>query len=229
MRKLPSLSNKECHKYQAGYVLAVAGSPGMPGAALLAGYAALKSGAGIVRLFHPCGMEAELSSAPYELIRQGWNGKDVSLIRQQAARAKVILIGPGIGRQKNAEKMVRRLIENIDLPMVIDADALFFLANHSSWSLPDNSVLTPHHGEMDQLLQETFNLGQEKKNYHEQCLDFVEKKKVTLILKKELLLCFSPRNSSSCPHKRRSWNGNGRLGRCSYRDGCCYDSTRTYI
>ncbi|MCB1116581.1 MAG: NAD(P)H-hydrate epimerase, partial [Chlamydiia bacterium] len=52
------------HKYQAGYVIALAGSPGMPGAAMLSCLAALRTGAGIVRLFHPKGMEEEFAAAP---------------------------------------------------------------------------------------------------------------------------------------------------------------------
>lgn len=163
------------HKYQAGYVLAIAGSPGMPGAALLASYAVLRSGAGIVRLFHPSGMEEELSGAPYELIRQGWNGKDLRTIVHEAKRAKAMLIGPGIGRTKHAKKMVQRLLEKINLPMVIDADALYFLAEQPKWKLPKGSVLTPHHGEMNLLLGKSAQEGK----YQE----YAESKNVTVVLK----------------------------------------------
>lgn len=185
---LPSLKRTR-HKYQAGYVLAVAGSPGMPGAALLASLAALKSGAGIVRLFHPCGMEAELGCAPYELIRQGWDGKKLSVIQDQEARAKAILIGPGIGRTTGARRMLQRLLKHINVPMVIDADALFFLAEYSSWNLPKNSILTPHRGEMDLLLGKRPHSGKEDLAL---CQEFVDKKNVTLVLKGAPTFIFHP-------------------------------------
>ncbi len=180
------------HKYQAGYVLAIAGSPEMPGAALLSSYAALRSGAGIVRLYHPCGMEAELSGAPFELIRQGWNGKDLRMLRKEAARAKAMLIGPGIGRTKQAKRMVRTLLDRIDLPMVIDADALFFLAEHPSWKLPKGSVLTPHRGEMDLLLSNVSFTKKGETSYLELCQAYAEAKNATVVLKGAPTFIFHP-------------------------------------
>lgn len=186
-QQFPSIKRTR-HKYEAGYVLAIAGSSGMPGAALLCSYAALRSGAGMVRLFHPCGMEAELSGAPYELIRQGWNGKDLHLICNEAKRAKAMLIGPGIGRTKHAKKMLQSILCNIDLPMVIDADALFFLSEDSSWKLPKGSVLTPHRGEMGLLLPS----NKEDKPYHSLCQEFAERNDVTLVLKGAPTFVFHP-------------------------------------
>lgn len=173
------------HKYEAGYVLAIAGSLGMPGAALLASYAALRSGAGIVRLFHPAGMEAELSGAPYELIREGWDLKSLKGIREQAKRAKAMLIGPGIGRTKKAEKMFKDVITGINLPAVIDADALYFLANGKGLKLPKHSVLTPHRGEMELLLSQ-------KDAGLKACQEFAEKKKATVVLKGAPNFIFHP-------------------------------------
>lgn len=183
------------HKYQAGYVLAIAGSPGMPGAAMLSCTAALKSGAGIVRLFHPCGMETELSSAPYELIRQGWNGKDMDVIQAQAVRAKAMLIGPGIGRTKEAMKMLHRLLDAIDLQVVLDADALFFLAEKSSWKLPKGSVLTPHRGEMDLLLGKALSANKGEKTYLELCREYAETRGVTVVLKGAPTFIFHPQTA----------------------------------
>ncbi|MBI2812267.1 MAG: NAD(P)H-hydrate dehydratase [Candidatus Melainabacteria bacterium] len=180
------------HKYQAGYVLAVAGSPGMPGAAILSSYAALRSGAGIVRLFHPAGMEAELSSAPFELIREGLESKRLSRIRQEASRAKAMLIGPGMGRTKETKKLFQRILNAIDLPMVIDADALFLLAGLSSWKLPKGSILTPHHGEMQMLLTGFSEKSKEEKNYLELCQMYAQEKEVTLVLKGAPTIIFHP-------------------------------------
>ncbi len=181
------------HKYEAGYVLAVAGSKGMPGAALLSSYAVLRSGAGMVRLFHPSGMEEELSGAPYELIRQGWEGKDIKCIQQEAKRAKSLLIGPGIGRENSAKQMLQNVLENIALPMVIDADALFFLAENPSWKIPSGSVLTPHVGEMSHLLKG-------EKPGMELCQKYAEEKNVTVVLKGAPTFIFHPHTTPIIIH-----------------------------
>ena len=185
------------HKYQAGYVVAIAGSPGMPGAAILASYAALRSGAGIVRLFHPCGMQAELNSAPYELIREEWDGKDSSRILEESKRAKALLVGPGMGRTKMAKGMLHTAITYLDLPTVLDADALFFLSEHPDWKLPTTTILTPHRREMDLLLGAPIP-GKEEINYLELCQAFVEEKKVTVVLKGAPTFIFHPQTSPLC-------------------------------
>src|SRR5690242_9278951 len=65
------------HKYEAGYVLACAGSKEMPGAAILSSYAALLAGVGIVRLFHFKHMDSALSAAPPELIKEEWSAQRI--------------------------------------------------------------------------------------------------------------------------------------------------------
>ena len=173
------------HKYQAGYVLAVAGSAEMPGAALLSTYAALRSGAGIVRLFYPRAMEPALSGAPYELIREVWDGKKMSAIAHEAKRAKALLIGPGIGRTKSVKSAVKKIFDTIELPMVIDADALYFLAENPNWKLPQGSVLTPHYGEMKKLLGADWSLGL--------CQKYAEEKQATIVLKGAPTFVFHPK------------------------------------
>lgn len=166
---LPKIQRSR-HKYQRGYLLALAGSPGMPGAALLTCYAALRAGAGIVRLFHPSGMETEL--APYELIREEWKS---DRFFEEGKRARAVAIGPGLGRNDEIFKLLRDLLPRLQLPTVLDADALFYLSKEPDTQLPKKCVLTPHHQEMQRLL------GTEPTLQH--CQEFVEKKQVTLVLK----------------------------------------------
>jgi ADP-dependent NAD(P)H-hydrate dehydratase / NAD(P)H-hydrate epimerase len=171
---LPEMK-RDRHKYEAGYVVAIAGSKAMPGAAILACFATLKVGAGIVRLFHPEKMEDVLSSSPYELIKEAWDLKHDERILEEVKRAKAVIIGPGCGRSKEVEKAVTSLLSKLKVPTVIDADALFFLAKNQTLTLPEETVLTPHHGEMERILGEppTFD----------SCLKYVKEKKVTLVLK----------------------------------------------
>ncbi len=180
---LPEIKRNR-HKYEAGYVLAVAGSPGMPGAALMSCLATLKSGAGIVRLFYPEGMKDELATAPYELIKEGWDLKDDTRIFEEANRAKAFIIGPGIGRSKEMEAAVKTLLARITLPCILDADALYFLAEHKEMTLPEKVILTPHHQEMKRILgaEPTF----------ERCQDFAKKKHLTIVLKGAPTVVFHP-------------------------------------
>lgn len=179
------------HKYQAGYVLAIAGSRGFPGAALLSSYAVLRAGAGIVRLMHPYGMDAELSGAPFEIIREGWDAKNLRRIKEEAARAKVILIGPGMGRTKDAKKRFQQILKT-QLPLVLDADALYFLSQKSSWKLPPGSVLTPHRGEMNLLLSSFPMKNKQDQTDLEICQAFAQDNQVTLVLKGAPTYLFHP-------------------------------------
>ncbi len=184
---LPPLKRTR-HKYEAGYVLAIAGSISMAGAALLSCSAALHSGAGVVRLFHPFGME--LGNAPHELIKEAWDGKEMGSLHHEIARAKVVLIGPGMGRTKEVERSLNRLFKEIPLPLVLDADALFFLKAHPSWVFPAGTVLTPHRGEIHLILGELGGFSLE-----ERCQAYVEAKRVTLILKGAVTWIFHPHTS----------------------------------
>ena len=167
------------HKYEAGYVVALAGQPGMPGAAILSCLAALRAGAGIVRLFHREG--TDLSSAPYELIREVLDFSDLSPLFEELTRAKALLIGPGMGRDKLAGEALHTLLTQCKVPVVIDADALF---NLKSDDLPTNAILTPHSGEMKRLLNEIPNYAN--------CQSYVEKHQVTLLLKGAPTTIFHP-------------------------------------
>lgn len=180
---LPKIERSR-HKYQTGYVLAIAGSSSMPGAALMSCLAALKAGAGIIRLFFPHEMKTELTSAPYELIREGWDLKDDARILEEAKRAKALLIGPGMGRTKDAENAAKMILKDCQLPAVLDADALFFLAQNPEMAVPEKTILTPHHQEMQRILKEA--------PHRENCQQYVDHKKVTLVLKGAPTMIFHP-------------------------------------
>lgn len=183
---LPKME-RDRHKYQAGYVLCVAGSPGMPGAALMSCHAALKAGAGIVRLFYPTEIREELVSAPYELIKEGWDLVDDTRITEESKRAKALMIGPGVGRTAATEKAITKLLATTALPSVIDADALFFLAKNKGMKLPEKAILTPHRQEMERILGTAPDF--------EECQAYVDEKKVTLLLKGGPTVIFHPDTS----------------------------------
>lgn len=163
------------HKYSA-YVVAVAGSCGMSGAAALSCLAALRAGGGIIRLFHPMGMEKELSNMPYEIVKTGCENEDAPVLTEMV-RAKAMLLGPGVGKERKRGTFLQSLVKKIKVPTVIDADALFHLKGMFA-SLPFPAILTPHHKEMLNLL------GKERFDHMiDECQEFTEKNNLTLVLK----------------------------------------------
>jgi NAD(P)H-hydrate epimerase len=175
------------HKYQAGYVLAVAGSSYMAGAGILASYAALKSGAGIVRWFYPPEIEFLTVTTPWEVIKQPFEQESVFF--KELDRAKALLIGPGMGREKQERKKVQRILSKCNIPSVIDADALYFLSKYPFWKIPSQSLLTPHQGELARLL-DAFAIQQG--NFLSSCQTLAEKKNVSILVKGGPNFLFSP-------------------------------------
>jgi ADP-dependent NAD(P)H-hydrate dehydratase / NAD(P)H-hydrate epimerase len=169
MRKiqLPSIV-WDRNKYQAGYVLGISGSKMYKGAPKLVGLAALRTGAGIVRLFSL----DEISDVPYSLICQKWNAK---LWTKEIKRASSILIGPGLGRSLPFFKKIKE----IKLPMVIDADAI-----QKGIEYPPLTILTPHHGEARRLLGNG--------DLPTLCQAWVKRSKCILVLKGAPTWIFSP-------------------------------------
>lgn len=180
------------NKYQAGYVVGLSGSLGMPGAAMLSSLATLRSGAGIVRLLHPKGMEQELTASPYEIIKTAYEWTEVEMILDYMNRATATFIGPGIGRTAEMRELLSKIIPHLKKPCVIDADALTILAEEDI-VFPERTILTPHMGEMQSLLRsKTLSAEPITFVYLERCLAYAEEHKVTLVLKGGPSFIFHP-------------------------------------
>lgn len=153
------------HKGTFGLVAVVAGSCGFTGAAFLAATAAARIGAGTVRLnvartVYPilavkC---TEVMAAPVDEAAPGILGGEAaaSELVEQVGRARVALIGPGLGQDPRTQLLVERLVEAADHAAVIDADGLNALAADRPRlrHLRREHVLTPHPGEMGRLLDQ---------------------------------------------------------------------------
>jgi hydroxyethylthiazole kinase-like uncharacterized protein yjeF len=137
-------------KYTSGAVLVVGGAPGMTGAACLTARAALRADAGYATLAVP---EESLPAAEMlalEPVKAAWRDDNaVETITALAGRARALALGPGLGRGPGRKALVRELLERIDLPAVVDADALFELEPVEREA---PTVLTPHSGELARLL-----------------------------------------------------------------------------
>lgn len=169
------------HKYQAGYVVGLAGSPGYSGAAILSSWAALKSGAGIVRLLHSEETTQELAASPFELIKTACQLSDVEAILAYLNAASSVFVGPGLGRSPEVQELLKAILPRIEKPAVLDADALYHLSKE--WiPLSTPTVITPHLGEMARLLHEE-RVQTVSYEYLQKCQKFAEEKGVTVVLK----------------------------------------------
>ena len=137
-------------KYKAGAVLVVGGQPGMTGAACLAAMAALRADAGYVTLAVPESSLAAAEVIALEPVKIAWSDDDaVETIVAAAERATAFALGPGLGRGPRCRALVRALLDEVDLPAVVDADALFGLEPIARTA---PTVLTPHAGELGRLV-----------------------------------------------------------------------------
>lgn len=140
-------------KYTAGSVLVVGGARGLTGAICLAAEAALRADAGYVSVAVPEESLAVVEVRLLEPVKVAWRaGEALETVLAAAGRARALAIGPGLGRNDEARALVRGLLERLDLPAVVDADALFALEPFER-SAP--TVLTPHAGELARLLGES--------------------------------------------------------------------------
>ena len=132
------------NKYTAGHVLVVGGSGGLTGAPALAARAALRADAGYVTIAAPDDALPVLETLVLEAVK-----RPLEQVFEAAAKANAMAVGPGLGRGKEAKALVHRLLTEVELPAVVDADALFEL-EPGEWPAP--RVLTPHEGELGRLL-----------------------------------------------------------------------------
>jgi NAD(P)H-hydrate epimerase len=137
-------------KYSSGSLLVVGGQPGMTGAASLTAMAALRSDAGYVTLAVPESALPAAEALALEPVKVGWSDADaLDTLARAAARAGALALGPGLGRGEGRRELVRELLARLDLPAVVDADALFELEPVERRA---PTVLTPHAGELARLL-----------------------------------------------------------------------------
>lgn len=141
---------RDAHKGQGGHVFVVGGGEGMPGAARLAGEAALRIGAGRVTVACASSSAGAIAAGRPELMVRALPTDPRAAAAQLAGQigaADVVVVGPGLGRDDWASALVA-VVRASGRPAVFDADALYGLSE----SLPAGCVMTPHPGEAAQLL-----------------------------------------------------------------------------
>ena len=150
-------------KFAAGAVIVAGGSPGLTGAALLAGLGAARGGAGYVTLALPSSLLSASDQIP-ELMGlalpedsgfHSASGADSVVRRVRAGQtAAAVVVGPGLGRHPSAAAFGLAIAEAVDAPLVIDADGIRAFAGKASLIArrDGSTVITPHEGELAALM-----------------------------------------------------------------------------
>jgi ADP-dependent NAD(P)H-hydrate dehydratase / NAD(P)H-hydrate epimerase len=153
---------RAAHKGTYGHLLLVAGSLGKTGAAALGAAAAMRSGSGLVTVATPASQQPIIAGHVLEAMTEPLpetSARTLALkarevVAELAAARDAVAIGPGLGLEEETRQVVRSLVQELDKPMVVDADALTALAGHLELlrAAPSARCLTPHPGEMARML-----------------------------------------------------------------------------
>lgn len=193
---------RQAHKGDYGRLLIIAGSVGMTGAAFLASEAALRSGCGLVTLGLPESLNSIAEKRLTEVITKPLpETKEKTLSKKALSEIIVLLknkdaavIGPGLSQHKQTKALVLSLLPKLDIPAVLDADALNSLAGKVSAVKKAKAplIMTPHPGEMSRLINvKTKDIQKNRKTV---ALDFAKKYNVTLVLKGHNTVVANPKH-----------------------------------
>jgi NAD(P)H-hydrate epimerase len=188
------------HKGSHGHVLVVAGSVGKSGAAVLASQAALRSGAGIVTLAIPAGLNAAMEVQLTEVMTLpvaespagGMAATAFDTIEAFLPQVSSMIIGPGLGVNLETRQLVQRLLQRTHVPVVLDADALTVVADQPQMLQVCQApmILTPHPGELGRLLR--MSAADIQADRLDVARDFVRDAGVHLILKGAHTVIYAP-------------------------------------
>jgi hydroxyethylthiazole kinase-like uncharacterized protein yjeF len=152
---------KATHKGTYGHLLMLSGSIGKTGAAVMAGKAALKMGAGLVTAAVPKSCLPIVARSMMELMTEPLPETDRGTLSEDALpeilrlleEKDALMLGPGISTQESTARLVLSLLPKLKTPVVLDADALNILASGPALlkELIKPAVVTPHPGEFARM------------------------------------------------------------------------------
>lgn len=161
LRLLPPVASAG-HKGAYGHVLVLGGSYGLTGAPVLAALGALRSGAGLATVGCPSGLSYHLKAGIPDVMTlplgkgSEWNGGFMDELGPHLSRFDALVCGPGLGRTEGAREFLRRLLAETERPpLILDADALYWLAKTPDMPpVGPRCVITPHPREAALLLDQ---------------------------------------------------------------------------
>jgi ADP-dependent NAD(P)H-hydrate dehydratase / NAD(P)H-hydrate epimerase len=162
VRKCLPRRARDSHKGTFGHVYVVAGSRGKSGAALMAGFAALRSGSGLVTIWLPASLQrivvGQFPELMTEFLPETDEGtadrKGAEQILSQLSQADALVLGPGMTTHPSTKSLIWELVRRSPVPVILDADGINAFAPPAE--LFQNKagqpvILTPHPGEMARL------------------------------------------------------------------------------
>lgn len=183
----------DTHKRNYGHLLLVCGCKNMPGAALLATGASLKSGCGLVTLHSvKTATDAAVISHPSAMFSIDPESDVVSSVPSDLTKFSCIGVGPGLGRDPRTAVALEFLMgqaKQEGIPMLLDADALYFVAFNPILMglIPEGSVMTPHEGELRRFI--SWETPEEK---YQKTLELSRALNCTIVSKGYHSLVFTP-------------------------------------
>ena len=189
------------HKNHFGHVLILAGSRRMLGAGALSSLAAIRSGAGLVTLGIPEGLNTAAQKKTANVImtlplaqtrEQTLALSAYKKIKDELPSYNAVAIGPGLSQNTSTQRLIRKVIQCSKVPLIIDADALNALPGHLDLLARTKTpkILTPHPGEMARLT------GKSKREIEQNRMavaqTFADRHKCTLLLKGPKTVVASP-------------------------------------
>lgn len=198
IRKIFKPRERWVHKYTLGHALLFAGSAGMMGASLLACKACMRTGVGLVSLSNPKMDTAALNAYVPEVIST--LEKDIKILLH---KKKAICFGPGLLVNSENENLLRQLLQESQIPVLIDASGLSILKNINGLKNKMDApiILTPHAGEFDVLFGTHQNDFDRLQSSIKQAVDT----SIYIILK-------GPHSSVACPDGKVYFNTTGNSG-----------------
>ena len=152
----PILHNrtKYSHKGTYGHALLIAGSEGKTGAALLGAKACLRTGVGLLSVHLPKLAQLPMQTSIPEAMIDGDDSETCFSIFGKLDAYTAVGVGPGLGKAEETVRALKRLIQEVQVPLVMDADALNTLSDNPTWLafLPSKTILTPHPKEFERLV-----------------------------------------------------------------------------
>lgn len=182
-RLLPKRTDHS-NKGTYGKLLVIAGSVNMAGAAVMCARAAYRSGVGLVKVLTAEENRVSIQTLLPEAILSTYGVKiDESQVIEELKWADAVVLGPGIGTDKNAQKLVELVLKNCAVPLLLDADALNVIAKEPEVLLRPHTemIITPHLGEMARLTGDAVSLIQSR--LVESAFTFAQTYNVVCVLK----------------------------------------------
>jgi len=220
------------HKGNYGHCLVIAGSEGMMGAAVLASTSCIRSGSGLVTAHVPKIGYSILQQSIPEVMVEIDESDSCFTSASSLLKYSAIAIGPGVGKDQISVEGFYKLLQEVEIPLVVDADGLNMLAENPKLMelVPAMTIITPHPGEFDRLFGKSDSTYQQL----QLAIDKAARHNIVIVLKGAFTQVVCPNgqvyfNSTGNPGMATGGSGDVLTGIITSLLGQGYDSVSSSI